>query len=137
LNGRVAHVSHPLFTSYYSHAQVPMRTMLGHLIARLMPDEMVKTQGMPSFGRVAVTSQPNRRMVHLLSYVPERRGTTIDMIEEPIEVHHVAVALREEGRPVKRVYLAPTGQDLPFKAEGGYVKALVPTVPGYAMVVFE
>ncbi|HOM80849.1 MAG TPA: alpha-L-fucosidase [Armatimonadota bacterium] len=137
VSGPVAHISHPLFTSYYNHAQVPMRTLIGHLIARLMPNEMVKTEGMPSFGRVTVTRQPNRRMVHLLSYVPERRGATIDMIEEPVELRDIAVALREDGQAVSRVYLAPTGQDLPFEVAGGYVKTRVPVVPGYAMVVFE
>ena len=76
-------------------------------------------------------------MVHLLSYVPERRGPTMDMIEEPIEVRDVTVALRVDGREPRKVYLAPTGQELEFGLADGYVSTRVPVVPGYALVVFE
>ncbi len=106
------------------------------LVARLLPEPMVKAQGLPSFARVTVTSQPGRRIVHILSYVPERRGASIDMIEEPIELREVAVALRTEGVQPSRVYLAPSGQELPFESVDGYTHTTVPVVPGYAMVVF-
>jgi hypothetical protein len=137
LHGRVAHVSHPIFTSYFNHGQVPLRQMAAHLLARLLPEPMVKAKGLPSFARVTVTRQPGRRMVHLLSYVPEHRGASIDMIEETIDLREVAVALRTEGAQPSRVYLAPSGQGLPFESANGYTHTTVPVVPGYAMIVFE
>ncbi|MGD9519573.1 MAG: alpha-amylase family protein [Armatimonadota bacterium] len=137
LCGNVAHASHPLFASYYHDAQVPMRQVVANLLGRLLPNPVVRTKGLPSFGRVTVTNQQGRRMVHLLSYVPERRGPTMDMIEEPIEVRDVTVALRVDGREPRKVYLAPTGQELEFGLADGYVSTRVPVVPGYALVVFE
>jgi len=137
LRESVAHVSHPIFTTYCNHAPVPMRQLVANLLAKLLPEPMVQTEGLPSFGRVTVTSQPNRRMAHVLAYVPERRGTSVDMVEEPIEVREVSVALRVEGRQPRRVYLAPSGENLPFETADDYVRVRVPVVPGYAMVVFE
>ena len=103
----------------------------------LLPEPMVKTSGLPSFGRVTVTAQTGRRMVHLLAYVPERRGTTIDMIEEPIEVRDVSISLRADGLAPQRVYLAPGREPLPFEVKQGYVTVTIPVMSGYAMVVFE
>jgi hypothetical protein len=135
--GRVAHFSHPLFSSYNLDAQVPVKQYVSNVLARLMPRPLVQAPTLPSFARVCVTSQPGRRMVWLMSYVPERRGGTVDMIEEPIELRDVPVALRADGRAVKSVYLAPDRTALAFEVQDGYVQTTVPVVNGYAVVVFE
>jgi hypothetical protein len=134
---RVGHLSHPLFGSYLLDAQVPVKQLVANLLARIMPAPLVKAPALPSFARANVTAQPGRRMLHLMCYVPERRGRTVDMIEEPIELRDVPVSLRADGREVKSVYLAPDRQALPFEVRDGYVHAVVPVVKGYAMVVFE
>ena len=137
LHGNVGHISHPIFTTYYEHAPVPLRQILRNLLGKLLPNPLVITDGMPSFARATVTAQPNRRMVHLLSYVPERRGPNTDMIEEPIELRKVRVRLRVDDRELSRCYLAPSEEQLPFSIKDGYAETIVPVVPGYAMVVFE
>jgi len=137
IRGSVVHISHPIFTTYYNHAPVPMKQLTANLLKRLLSHPMIKVPGLPSFARVTVTNQPHRRMVHILSYVPERRGASIDMIEEPITLHNVSLEIRVDKHLPKRVYLAPTKQELPFKVEDGYIKTTIPVVLGYAMVVFE
>ena len=137
INGRVAHIANPACTAYYVDAQIPMRQLVANILGLLLPDPMVLAPGLPSFGRATVTEQPGRRMLHLLAYVPERRGDRVDMIEEPIELRDVAVALREDGRSPRRVYLAPDETELPFEARDGYIHTTVPEMAGHAMVVFE
>lgn len=136
-SGRVAYVSHPWFTSYYRYAPLPLRTAVGNLLRGLLPEPLVRVEGLPSFGRAMVTRQPGRRMVWLTAYVPERRGQSIDMIEEPICVRGVRLALRLEGSPVRRAYLAPSGSELACGLSGGYAEVTVPEFTGYAVVVFE
>jgi hypothetical protein len=135
--GAVAYISRAVFTGYYNHASVPMRQLVFNLLQMLLPNPMVRVQGLPSFARVTVTSQANRRMVHILSYVPERRGPNVDMIEEPIELRDVQLSLRLDGREPRRVYLAPDLKELPFTVEDGYVNTVIPLHCGYSMVVFE
>lgn len=137
LCGPVGCVSHPIFTSYYRHAPVPMRTIVANLLSRLLPRPLVQAPLLPSFGRVTVTRQPGRRMVHLLAYVPEQRGAHTNMIEEPITLHDQPLRLRQDGQPPARVYLAPSREALPFRLKDGFIETTVPRVPGYAMVVFE
>ncbi|MHB8997349.1 MAG: alpha-amylase family protein [Armatimonadota bacterium] len=134
--GRVAHFSHPVFSAYIIDAQVPMKHFVENMLKRIMPNQMLKSN-LPSYARTGVTSQPGRRMVHLMSYIPERRGNSVDMIEERIELRDVQIALRADGKAIKSVYLAPDKQALPFEVKDGYVQVTVPKVDGYAMVVFE
>ena len=135
--GPVAHIANPVFTGYYADAQVPIRQLVANVLELLLPAPMVLAPNLPSFGRATVTEQPGRRMVHLLAYVPERRGERVDMIEEPIEVRDVQVALRTDGREPTSVYLAAERQQLAFELRDGYIRTTVPLMRGHAMVVFE
>ena len=86
--------------------------------------------------RAFVTEQPGRRMIHLLSYVPELRGKT-QMIEEPVELRDVKIALRADGKSPGKVYLAPGRKPLRYKVVDGYIELTVPECNGYSLVVVE
>lgn len=135
--GGVTHFTHPLFITYHKHAQVPMKALFRNLLAELMPEPLLKVPTLPSFARATVTAQTNRFMIHLLSYVPEKRGAMVEMIEEPIELRDVVVALRSDGKKPKAVYLAPDRQPLDFKVKNGYVQFTVPELRGHAVAVVE
>ncbi len=136
-NGNVAHISHAVFRAYHDDAPVPLRQIVANLIKSLLPNPIVRARNLPSFARVTVTGQRNRRMVHVLSYVPERRGPSIEMIEEPIELRDVEISLRADDAPPARVYLAPSEDPLPHVVQDGYVSVTIPVVSGYALVVVE
>jgi len=137
LRGRVAHVTHPIFTSYFNYAPVPMRQIVANLVQRLLPEPLVQAPNAPSFARITVTSQPGRRMVYILGYVPEQRGAGTNMIEEPITLRDQEIRLRLDGRAPQTVYLAPERRVLPFRIDDGYACVVVPEVPGWVVVVFE
>jgi hypothetical protein len=142
--GRIGHFSHPVFSSYIQDAQVPMKQFVANMLERIMPFPLLKTN-LPSYARTGVTHQPAgagdakhpRRMIHLMAYIPERRGNSVDMIEERIELRDVEVSLRQDEQQVTSVYLAPTKEALPFEVVDDYIKIWVPTVDGHAMVVVE
>ncbi len=137
LTDSVAYFTHPVFGAYNHDAQIPIRNLVAEVIRRLLPEPLLKLEGLPSFGRATVTAQEERRMVHLLAYVPERRGKCIDMIEEPICVQRVKLALRKDAFQPKKAYLAPDGQELEIADKNGYLEVVVPQFAGYALVVFE
>jgi len=137
INGKVAHFSHRIFTGYADQAPVELRTVFRNVLDSFFPDPLIRYQNLPSFSRVFVTSQPNRKMVHILSYVPEMRGSKTQMIEDAVEMNNVKISLRNEGKNPRKVYLAPERKSLPFKISNGYINVTVPSVKGYALVVFE
>ncbi|RIH66953.1 hypothetical protein D1164_00535 [Mariniphaga sediminis] len=136
VNGNVAHFSHRIFSGYGDKASVELRTVFSNVLDNYLSRPLFKSDDLPSFARAFVTEQPGRKMVHLLSYVPEKRGHT-EMIEEPIELHNVKISLRNDGTRPKRVYLAPEKKSLPFKQVDDYIEVTVPKCKGYSLVVFE
>jgi len=137
LNGRVAYVSHPIFHTYYTSASLPMRQIVANLLARLLPEPLIRAPGAPSYSRITVTSQPGRRMVYVIAYLPESRGAGVNMIEEPLELTDFAVSLRLDGRMPKQAYLAPGREKLDFNLDGNYATVCIPRVRGWSVVVFE
>jgi hypothetical protein len=136
INGKVAHFSHRIFTGYGSQASVELRTVFSNVLNKFFPDPLFKSENLPSYARAFVTGQNGRRMVHILSYVPEMRGQK-QIIEEPVELHNVRIALRTDGKAPGKVYLAPERKSLPFKVSNGYINVTIPVNKGYSLVVFE
>jgi hypothetical protein len=137
VSGNVAHFSNRIFTGYYDQAPVELRTVFANVLDKFLPRPLIRYQDLPSFSRVFVTEQPGRKMVHLLSYVPEMRGSKTQMIEEPVELHNVKISLRSDGKTPKKVYLAPEKKSLSFKLTDGYINVTVPVSKGYSLLVFE
>lgn len=136
--GRVMHFSFPVFSGYYEHAVVSYKTLLWNGLAKMFSKFLVKTEGLPSFAQVTVAAQGRkRRIVHLLTYLPELRGPTMQIIEEPIAVRNVSLALRADNWRIRNVYLAPSREKLDFIEQDGYIKTVVPEVQGHQVVVFE
>jgi hypothetical protein len=137
IHENVAHFSHRIFSGYYDQAPVELRKVFSNVLDNFLPEPLIKYEDLPSFSRVFVTEQPGRKMVHLLSYVPEMRGSKTQMIEEPIELHNVKISLRNDGKAPKKVYLAPERKSLPFKITDGYIHITIPVSKGYSLLVFE
>jgi hypothetical protein len=137
IHGKVAHFSHRIFSGYYDQAPVELRMVFANVLDKFLPAPLIKYENLPSFSRVFVTEQPGRKMVHLLSYVPEMRGSKTQMIEELIELHNVKISLRHDGKTPKKVYLAPERKSLPFKVTDGYIHVIIPVSKGYSLLVFE
>jgi len=137
LYSNVAHFSHRIFTGYSQQASVELRRIFSNVLDSFLPEPLFRSGNLPSFARAFVTVQPGRRMVHILSYLPEMRGEKTQMIEEPVELHNVKISLRKDGKSPRKVYLAPGKKSLPFSVSEGYVNAIIPVSNGYSLVVFE
>jgi hypothetical protein len=69
--------------------------------------------------------------------MPESRGAGVNMIEEPLTVLDQRILLRQDGQDVTNVYLAPSGEKLPFMVKNGYIEITISKIIGYALVVVE
>ncbi|NLN30319.1 MAG: hypothetical protein GX158_03620, partial [Bacteroidales bacterium] len=136
VNGNVAHFSHRIFSGYADKASVELKRVFSNVLESYLPDPVFKSGDLPSFARAFVTEQQGRRMVHLLSYVPEMRGQT-QMIEEPIKLNNIKISLRVDGKTPEKVYSAPDKKSISFKIENGYINITIPECNGYSLIVFE
>ena len=114
-----------------------MRQIVANLLDRFLPEPLTRAPGAPACSRVTVTTQPGRRMVYVLAYLPESRGAGVNMIEEPLDLRDFTVSLRLDGRIPRRAYLAPDRQELRLTVDGRYATVTIPRVRGWSVVVFE
>lgn len=135
-HGGVIYCHSPLFGAYRKHAVPHYRELIGQLIARLMPERLVETPGMPTTAEVYLLRQGQRLILHVIHAVPQRRGEGIEIVEDILPLHQVRVGVLA-GSTITRVYLAPEGMDLTHTTEQGRTWLTIPVVNGHAVVVFE
>lgn len=135
--GNIFHFSFPVFRGYFNDAVVAYKTLLKNCIDRVYDEPLIRHKNLASFAQVTVTRQKNRKMVHILSYLPELRGKQMQIIEEPVLLKNACIGLRTDGKKIKKVYLAPSGEEIKFRVEKNYVWVTLSEVSGYQMVVFD
>jgi len=133
--GNIVYIAVPIFRAYADFGYQFYRQLVGNCIARLLPAPLIKSDA-PSTAQITVTKQNGRRIVHILSYVPERRAPGLDVVEDVIPLVDLKLALRVEQRP-RRVYLAPQRQSVQFDCRNGYAHVVLPRVNGHQMIAFE
>ena len=133
-NERAIYFMHPLFAQYAKNAPRWCKQLLLNALDLLLPDPLVRIEA-PSTARISISEQSaeGRWVVHLLHYIPERRGQDFDVIEDVIPIYNVGVSLRLD-RPVKGVRCVPDGVALDFRQGGGRLEFVVPEVNGYQMI---
>ena len=100
----------------------------------LLPDPLLRHSG-PTGMLTALNEQPEqgRLVLHLLHYVPERRGQDFDVIEDVLPVYDVAVSVKLPG-PVAGVRCVPDGETLTFREAKGRLNFTVPKLDGHQIV---
>ena len=135
-NENVIYLAASIFDGYREKAPRQHRDLVSNILAFLCPNPKIKVENMPSFARAFVQFQKGCTLVHLLSYCPEKRGDAIAVEDRP-EVCNAEISLRMDGKPFKRVYLAPGGNELPMLCKDSYCQVTLPYFAGYALLVFE
>lgn len=125
------------FKSFASHGQVATRQLFGAVLARLLPRPLVRSNA-PTHVELSVTRGGGRTVVHVLSYVPQRRTPGLDIVEEASPLVGVRVALRwDQPRPPTRVTRQPVNEALGFQVTDGYVTFELTSTAGHDLIVLE
>ena len=133
-NGQCLYFAHKIFEQYAQYgAPWVKRLFLNGLDLLLEPT--LRHDG-PSTLVASVTAQadPKRWIVHLLHYIPQRRATELEIIEDVIPLYQVKVSLKVP-QPVRRVAPCPEQADPleTWEAEGR-LEFVVPKIAGHQMI---
>ncbi|SEQ55812.1 Beta-galactosidase trimerisation domain-containing protein [Faunimonas pinastri] len=133
-NGSVIYFNSPIATQYEQCAPLWVRQLFLNAVDILLPDPLVRHEG-PSTLEVSILRQAeeNRDVVHLLHYVPERRGAEFDTIEDVLPVFGVKLSIRSD-HPVETITLEPQRVQLPFEERDGRIEVNVLKVHGHQML---
>ena len=136
-HGACTYFSHPIFTQYAKNAPRWCKQLMLEALERLLPEPLVRLEA-PSTAIATMTQQgaPHRCILHLLHYIPERRGADFDVIEDVIPLHDVGISVRVPGE-VKAASRVPEGESLDFTVAGGRVELRLPRLDGHQMICLE
>ncbi len=135
VKGRIAYIAPAVFMAYRDHAFPIYKTIFKHVLEQLLPQPLVKAKA-PSAMEISLNAQKNRIVAHLVNFQPQRRHVNVEWIDEIYPVRDVSLEVRTGFVPGK-VHLAPEGDAVPFRMDGGYCRVTVPEVRAHQMVVFE
>jgi len=133
-NGNAIYFAHPIFTQYNKNAPRWCKKLFLNALALLLPEPLVRLDA-PTTTLSALNEQPasNRQVLHLLHYVPERRGKDFDIIEDVIPIFGVKVSVRVPGK-VKAVACVPQQEAVKFKQKDGRVEFTLKKLDGHQMI---
>lgn len=132
-HGNVITIARPLFTEYAEFSKRVHKQLIHNCIQRLLPRPRIGAHNLPSTAVVTVRQQANDLIVHLLHYVPQRRGRTLDVIEDVLPLTDVRLQVAAAQRP-SAVRLVPEMREVAWQWHDGYVELEVPRVEGYQIV---
>ena len=131
----VLYFAHPVFTTVQRYGCGWIKTMVENAVNMLLEERLLTYEG-PSTLEIVLEDQPgkNRKVLHLLHYIPQRRAEKLDILEDVIPLYEIPVSIKEGEIPFTGVTLVPEGRKLPFTRKEGRVEFLVPEVKGHAKV---
>jgi len=136
-HGNAIYISSPIFTTYQKVAPLWCKRLLLNALDLLLPEPLVRHQG-PSTLLLTLNEQPaqQRQVLHLLHYIPERRGEFFDVIEDVIPLYNVKISVRVP-KAVTSVTAVPQVAAIPFAMHEDRVEFVVPTLHGHQMIAIN
>ena len=130
----VIYFSHPVFSQYQQIAPIWSKKLVQNALALLMPDSVIQHNA-PSTLLTTVMEQKtqNRWVVHLLHYIPERRGEAFDIIEDVIPLYNIELTLKTPSE-VAGIRIVPQGETLDFQNDTGTLRFTLPELNGHQMI---
>lgn len=136
-NGNCVYFAHPVFTQYCRNAPRWCRTLVLNALETMLPEPLVRVDG-PSTALASLNEQADedRWVLHLLHYIPERRGKDFDIIEDVIPLHELPVSVTT-GKTPKAVTAVPRNVAIPFETKDGRTRFTLPKLEGHQMISIQ
>jgi hypothetical protein len=129
--------SHPIFEIYNKKGPKWIKSMLNDAIKLLMKDNLVSHDG-PStiFTAINIQKEEKRYILHLLHYIPERRCTDFDVIEDVIPVYKTKVKLNIP-KTIRNIKIVPENKPVKFTVRNGKIAFTLDKLEGHCMICIE
>ncbi|MCF1713691.1 beta-galactosidase trimerization domain-containing protein [Flavihumibacter sp. RY-1] len=133
-NDSVIYFMHPIFSQYAKNAPAWCKKFILNALKLFIPEPIVKHNG-PSSLVTALNEQAeqNRLVLHLLHYLPERKGADFDIIEDVIPLYDLKVSVKTE-KAIRKVRLVPQQTSLSFRKVGSRLEITLPKLNGHQMI---
>ncbi len=130
--------AHKIFELYALYAPLWVKKLFLNAVEMLLPEPLLRHDG-PSTLVATVNAQPSEKrwVVHLLHYIPLRRATELEIIEDVIPLHDVKISLCVPKK-IKQIYIPPHAADeMDFWQVENRIEFVVDRIDGHQMICVE
>ncbi len=128
--GNIIYFAHPIFTTYAKHSMTFHREVVLNAIRRLIGQPLVELAG-PTSLQATLTRQGEGHVLHLLHYIPEKRGLNFEIVENRLPVLETEVEVRIRASSAQTV---PDLKSLVLVETEQGVRFTLPAFSGHQMV---
>lgn len=114
-----ATIGFDLFGAFATHGQEHLVHLARTVFDRIYPRRLV-LGSLPSQVEVSLVGRGEERVLHALSYAPQRRTPTLDLVEKATPLVDARVSVRIDREP-KSLTLEPGGRAVTAEYRDGYV----------------
>lgn len=131
------YIAWDIFESYRKDGSLIIKEVVSYVLDRLLGDEKTIHCNMGDQGIITLMDQTaeGRYVNHLLYGSPIKKGA-VEVITDLVAIRDTHVDVKTQ-KPVKRVYLAPEGKEIPFTTSGDTVSYRVEEFHCHQMVVLD
>lgn len=131
------YIAWQIFSEYADKGDLIAKRTVQYALDTLLGEAKTLRTSLPAQGVTTLMRQEGeKRLVHHLLYAaPVKRGS-VEVIEDIVPLYDVQVELML-AQKVKRIYLAPSMDEVTFTCEDGRVTYTVPKVECHQMVVLD
>lgn len=138
LNDKIAYCSFPLFEDYIVNGNRVYRDIIGYMIGELLDNPTVMVEA-PTCAEVTVRRKAGKQYVHIISYIPERRTKTIDVVDTKLPILNTKIYMSKDagymGVGYTKAKLVRSGEMFDLVDEGdGKLSVTIPVIDGYECV---
>ncbi|MFW6288139.1 MAG: alpha-amylase family protein, partial [bacterium] len=133
-NNNIVYITNPLFSDYYNTGVKIYKDIIFRCIDLLYPESLIIAD-LPSTMEVTYRIQNEKKIIHLLNYIPQRRTAELDIVEDVIPLYNIEIKIK--SKKAQKVYLAPSGKLLDYNYLDGYIKTIIPEIRGHQIIVIE
>ena len=130
----VCHIAFPIFSDFHSFQPRVYKEIIRMILKKLMPENLIRTNDMPSSSRITVTKGEGYSLLHVKVTNPEIRGGR-GVVEEHTELlGGKTVAVKGEYKEVARL---PEKTPVSSEIKDGYTYITLPEILGYDMFLLN
>lgn len=129
--------AHPVFTIYRERSPLWIKQLVHNAIVRLIGEPCCRHDGPAGLITTLRYNRARRSYIlQLLYYTPERKGRTLDIIEDIVPLHSLTIGLTVPDRSVVcEARAIRMDAELEFQsADGGRTSILLPKLNGYELI---
>ena len=142
IHNSIGLISHNIFEIYRHEEVCYLKHYVHQIVNELIGDDILQLKNFPNYGDVILNHQKkkHRFILHLLYYIPTRRGLDIDTIEDEIVLSSIEIKLSKTmliNKHIQSIEAFVLNQSLEYYEDENNIYFKLPQMKGHEIIILQ